>query len=55
MTVAVFKRILVLNPDNSQVKMILDNLEAGKSILEGIVKEVPPVVPIEEEHPETEK
>ena len=55
MTIETFKRILTLNPDNPQVKIILDNLEAGRSILAGIVEEVPPIVPIEEEHPEIEE
>jgi len=55
LTVAVFKRILALNPDNLQVEIILDNLEAGRSILAGIVEDVPPVVPIEEEHLEIEE
>jgi len=53
--IEVFKRVLVLNPDNSQVKQIIENLRTGRSILAGIVEEEPPVVPIEEEHPEIEE
>ncbi len=53
--IEVFERILALNPDNSQVKQIIENLRAGRSVLAGIVEEVPPIVPIEEEHPEIEE
>jgi len=50
-----FQKVSDLNPDNAEVKEILENLEAGKNALAGIVEEVPPEVPIEEKHPEIEK
>ncbi len=46
-----FKKVSNLNPNNEEVKRILDNLRAGKGALEGIIEEVPPIVPIEEELP----
>jgi len=50
-----FQKVSDLNPDNAEVKKILENLKAGKKALSGIVEEVPPEVPIEEKHPEIEK
>lgn len=50
-----FKRVSALNPDNSEVKRILENLRAGRKALAGITEEVPPEVPIEEEHAEIEE
>jgi len=46
-----FKKLSKLNPGNEEIKKILDNLKAGKRALEGIIEEVPPIVPIEEELP----
>ncbi len=46
-----FKKISELNPGNKEIKKILDNLRVGKGALEGIIEEVPPIVPIEEELP----
>ncbi len=46
-----FEKVSELNPDDEEVKKILDNLRAGRGILEGIVEEVPPVIPIEEDLP----
>jgi len=34
--VAQFEKVLFLNPDNAQVKKIIENLKAGKSILSGV-------------------
>ncbi len=47
-----FEKVAELNPGNQQIKKILDNLNSGKNILEGLVEEQPPTVPIEEEQPE---
>ena len=44
-----FEKASGLNPDNEELGKILDNLRAGRGALEGIIEEVPPVVPIEEE------
>jgi len=44
-----FERLAELNPGNNQIQIILSNLRSGKSILKGIVEEIPPQVPIEEE------
>ena len=46
--VDVFQKVSNLNPDNEEVKKILNNLKAGKDALEGISLGVPPTVPIEE-------
>ena len=46
-----FKKLSELNPGNEEIKKILDNLIVGKGALEGIVEEMPPIVPIEEELP----
>ena len=40
--IAQFEAIKILNPDNSEVKKILDNLRAGKAALDGLV---PPAQP----------
>ncbi len=37
-----FTKIAALNPDNPEVKRIVDNLTAGKSALDGIVPPAPP-------------
>ncbi len=55
MAIGTFNRVLALNPGNSQIEKIIDNLRTGRQILEGIVEEEPPIVPIEEEHPEIEE
>jgi tetratricopeptide (TPR) repeat protein len=47
-----FERVAELNPGNLEIRMILDNLKAGKGALEGIIEEVPPLVPIEDIPPE---
>lgn len=49
------ERVALLNPDNSEVKKILENLKAGREALKGVAEEVPPTIPIEEEHPEIEE
>lgn len=41
--IAEFSRVLELNPDNTEVKKILDNLEAGKQALSGVVPGQPPI------------
>lgn len=43
-----FEKLAELNPDNQEIKKILENLRLGKKALEGIVQEVPPQTPIEE-------
>jgi len=55
MAIEIFKKLSALNLDNSQIKKIIENLETGKNILAGIAEEIPPTVPIEEEHPELEE
>ncbi len=47
-----FQKVAELNPENQEVKKILENLNKGKGALEGIVQEVPPETPIEETPPE---
>jgi len=47
-----FRKIAEFNPDNEEVKKIINNLETGKRALAGIVSPEPPRVPIEEEKPE---
>jgi tetratricopeptide (TPR) repeat protein len=37
------QRVAELNPDNEQMKKIIENLKAGKAALEGVVQEQPPV------------
>jgi len=44
-----FERVSEINPKNEEIERILSNLRAGRKALDGIVEEVPPVVPIEEE------
>ena len=44
-----FERVSEINPKNEEIERILSNLRAGRKPLDGIVEEVPPVVPIEEE------
>lgn len=41
-----------LNPDNAELKKVLDNLKAGKSALDGIEQQAPPEVPVTEAPPE---
>lgn len=48
-------RVFELNPDNKEVKTVLDNLKAGRPALEGVVQQVPPTVPIENTPPEVEE
>jgi len=38
-----FEKVANLNPDNEEVKKILDNLKAGKPALEGITPAQPPI------------
>ncbi len=47
-----FKKVLQLNPDNDQVKKILNNLNSGKTALDGIEPASPP---IQETPPEINK
>lgn len=54
MAIKTFEKILVANPGHSLVTVILKNLRTGEKALKGIVEEQPPIVPIEEEHPEIE-
>ncbi|MBZ9577419.1 tetratricopeptide repeat protein [Patescibacteria group bacterium] len=53
--IRVFEKIQIANPDHSLVITILNNLRSGEKALKGVVEEQPPVVPIEEEHPEIEE
>lgn len=46
--IARFETVQTLNPDNEQVKKILKNLKEGKPALEGLEKEKPSSLPIEE-------
>ena len=39
----VFAKVLELNPDNEQIKKILDNLSKNKPALEGVTPTQPPV------------
>ena len=55
LAIKAFEKIQIANPDHSLVITILNNLRAGEKALKGIVEEEPPVVPIEEEHPEIEE
>ncbi len=53
--IRVFEKIQIANPGHPLVITILNNLRSGEKALKGIVEEEPPVVPIEEEHPEIEE
>jgi len=55
LAIKAFEKIQIANPDHSLVITILSNLRAGEKALKGVVEEEPPVVPIEEEHPEIEE
>ena len=46
--IAQISKISDLNPDNQELKKVLDNLKAGKSALDGIEQQAPPELPIEE-------
>ncbi|MEK7664664.1 MAG: tetratricopeptide repeat protein [Patescibacteria group bacterium] len=50
-----FLKVAEINPDNQEVKKIVNNLNSGKRPLEGILEEVPPQVPIEEQPTEPKK
>ncbi|HHE76852.1 MAG TPA: tetratricopeptide repeat protein [Candidatus Parcubacteria bacterium] len=43
-----FEKLSKLNPDNEQVKKILENLKSGKDVFEGLVQKKPPEAPITE-------
>ncbi|MDP2741124.1 MAG: tetratricopeptide repeat protein, partial [bacterium] len=47
-----FSKVAELNPENQEVAKIINNLNAGRSPLDGISEEVPPQAPIEEPAPE---
>jgi tetratricopeptide (TPR) repeat protein len=51
----VIKQVVDLNPDNQEVKKVLENLQAGKNPLLGIVEETPVQAPVQEEVPEATK
>jgi len=46
--IAQISKVSELNPDNEELKKVLNNLEAGRSALDGIEQQTPPEVPVEE-------
>jgi tetratricopeptide (TPR) repeat protein len=48
-------KVLTLNPDNEQVKKTLSNLQNNKDPLDGIIKQNPPEVPVQENSPAATK
>ena len=49
-----FERLVELNSNNTELQTILTNLKAGRNALDGILEDVPPNVPIDEEEPSEE-
>ncbi len=49
------KKVAKLNPDNEEIKKVLDNLNNGKDPLSGIEQETPVQAPVKEESPEETK
>lgn len=52
---SVIEKVLELNPNNEEIKKVLENLNSGKSALEGITEKLPLTAPVEENPEEIKK
>jgi tetratricopeptide (TPR) repeat protein len=51
----IINKVLVLNPDNAEIKKVLDNIKNDKNPLDGIEQQNPPQEPVKEIPEKTKK